>query len=79
MAFWLPKMPDKPYVRLTWFGTNDMNKLAPLYVEPKPDTIIRVFLDFEGLDNPIGLTPQKLSSIPRTGFTLIEWGGLLRE
>lgn len=77
LEFWLSKMPTTPYVRLTWFGTNQMNKLAPLAVEPKPDTMIRVFLDFEGLNELINIPAQKLSHIERHGFTLIEWGGLL--
>ena len=78
MAFWLPKMPKTPFVRLTWFGTNEVNKLAPLSITPKPDTIIRIFLDFQGLSQPITLKPQKLVAIPRQGFTVIEWGGLLQ-
>lgn len=77
MEFWLPKMPNTPYVRLTWFGTEQMNKLAPLSLSVKPDTSIRVFLDFQGLDKPINLKPQKLTHKPRSGFTMIEWGGLL--
>jgi len=55
----------------------EMNNLAPLTVSPKPDTMIRVFLDFEGLDQPVNLIPQKLFAPQRKGFTLIEWGGLL--
>ncbi len=78
MAFWLPKMPKTSYVRLTWFGTKDVNNLAPLTITPKPDTIIRIFLDFQGLNSPITLKPQVLTSIPRQGFTVIEWGGLLK-
>jgi hypothetical protein len=70
-------MPNTPYTRLTWFGTSDMNKLAPLHITPKPDTMIRVFLDFQGLKEPIAIPAQTLSSIPRKGFTVIEWGGLL--
>jgi hypothetical protein len=77
MEFWLPKMPKTPYVRLTWFGTTQMNELAPLSVEPKPDTMIRVFLDFAGLDREISLRPQTLRAPERKGFTLVEWGGLL--
>jgi hypothetical protein len=71
-------MPNTHFVRLTWFGTAAMNQLAPLSISPKPDTLIRVFLDFEGLNQKIDLQPQQLTSAPRTGFTVIEWGGLLR-
>lgn len=77
MEFWQSKLPTTPYVRLTWLTTQDMNNLAPLYVSPKPDTQIRIFLEFEGLDQPITLKPQKLNAPSRNGFTLIEWGGLL--
>ena len=77
MEFWQSKLPTTPYVRLTWLTTQDMNILAPLYVSPKPDTQIRIFLEFEGLEKQISLIPQKLSAPKRHGFTLIEWGGLL--
>lgn len=79
LEFWLPKMPATPYTRLTWFTTDQVNKLAPLVVWPRPDTTIRVFLDFQGLENPITLPAQHLTTIPRRGFTLIEWGGLLKK
>jgi hypothetical protein len=77
MEFWLPKMPTTPYVRLTWFGTRQMDALAPLTVTPKPDSVIRIFLDFQGLEKPVVLPEQKLGHIPRKGFTVVEWGGLL--
>lgn len=78
LDFWLPKMPTTPYVRVTWFGKNQMDQLAPLTVSPKPDTVIRIFIDFEGLNQPIAISPQRLSAPARRGFTVVEWGGLLR-
>jgi hypothetical protein len=80
MNFWSPKLvTNKPYIRLTWFNTPDMNRLAPLNVSPTPRTTIRVFLDFEALDKPYNLPAQKLSAPQRLGFTVVEWGGLLRN
>ncbi len=79
MDFWMPHMPTTPYVRLTWFGTRQMDELAPLTVTPKPDTSIRLFLDFAGLEKSQQLAPQALSAPQRKGFTLVEWGGLLRS
>jgi hypothetical protein len=76
LDFWLPLMPDTPYVRLTWLTLSQMNTLAPLKVSPTPDTTIRVFLDYEGLDNFVNLIPQKFAQPIRKGFTLVEWGGL---
>lgn len=76
IEYWQDILPDKPYVRLTWLTTEQMNQLAPLRISPKPDTVIRVFLDFSGLDKPYNIPKQELNSIPRKGFTVIEWGGL---
>jgi hypothetical protein len=76
--FWLPKMPRTPFTRLTWLTTSEMDTLAPLSVSPKPDTSIRVFLDFEGLNQKVEIAPQTLPRYERKGFTLVEWGGLLK-
>lgn len=79
MTFWSDKIPQTPYVRLTWLTTEQMNNLAPLTITPRPSTLIRVFLDMGGLDKPISLPTQQLSSVKRTGFTVVEWGGLTSE
>jgi hypothetical protein len=77
LEFWLPRLPSTPFVRLTWLDTAAMDRLAPLTVNPPPQTHIRLFLDFQGLDQPLNLTPQTLTAPVRRGFTLVEWGGLL--
>ena len=77
MDFWHSILPKSDYVRLTWLNTKEMDTLAPLIVSPKPDSIIRIFLDAAPAQKDDQLIPQNLTSIPRTGFTLIEWGGLL--
>lgn len=78
LEFWLPKMPTTNYVRLTWLGTREMDVLAPLNISPKPDTMIRVFLDFAGQNSATtNLKPQILTTLPRRGFTVVEWGGQL--
>jgi len=77
LEFWVPKLPTTSYTRLTWLGTREMDQLAPLLITPKPNTQIRIFLEFEGLDHQIDLIPQQLTSRERKGFTVVEWGGLL--
>lgn len=79
LEFWKDHLPTAPYVKLSWFTTEEMNTLAPLRVNPNPKTVIRVFLDAKGLDAPIPLTPQTFTKPERVGFTLVEWGGLLRK
>jgi hypothetical protein len=79
LNFWQPRLPDAPYTRLTWFDTTQMNALAPLRVTPQPQTVLRSFLDFQGLQTPINITPQSFKTPERNGFTLVEWGGQLRS
>ncbi len=79
MEFWTNNLPKTPYIKIAWFTKEQMNELAPLRVNPQPDTVIRVFLEAKGLLSPIDLIPQKLDKIERKGFTLVEWGGLLNK
>lgn len=76
--FWEPRMQGSPYYVIGFYGTQVMNGLAPLTVTPKPDTVIRILMDFRPLNHPVQIKPQTLSAIPRQGFTVIEWGGVLR-
>ncbi len=77
LEFWAERLPTTPYVRLTWLTTPEMEQVAKLTIDPKPDTLIRVFLDFEGLQAPRVLRPQRLSAPERRGFVAVEWGGSL--
>ena len=48
---------------------------AKLEISPVPDTLIRVFMTFKPLDQPVDIEPQTLTAPERTGFTVVEWGG----
>lgn len=77
VEYWHDKLPNKPYIRLSWLTTAQMNQLAPLKISPQPDTVIRTFLDFSGHDAKINIPPQTFTKPERRGFTVTEWGGLL--
>ncbi|MBP6859745.1 MAG: hypothetical protein KBC69_03960 [Candidatus Magasanikbacteria bacterium] len=80
MEFWYPRMQAKPYYFVTFLGTQQMNELAPLTVTPVPDSVVRILMDFTPLDQPYSVEPLYLGTIPqRKGFTVIEWGGVIRK
>jgi hypothetical protein len=79
VAFWEPHMPSEPYTRFSWIGTIGMEQLAKLTITPPPDTLIRAFVDFEGLHEPIAIAPQTIPTYERKGFVATEWGGLLQR
>lgn len=79
LEFWEPRMQGAAYYKIGFYGTNVMNLLAPLSVSEKPDTLIRILMDYEPLDAPVKANPPALPATPeRDGFTVVEWGGVLR-
>jgi len=75
--FWVDKFEDSPYYFFTFLPQYDLDRYAPLTVEPRPDTVIRVFMDYRELDEKIEVKEQKLVTPERRGFTVTEWGGAM--
>ncbi len=76
--FWLPRMQDAPYYFISFVGNRAMDSLAPLAVYPQPDTIIRVLMDFTPLTQPVHVQAPTIQTPLRSGFTVVEWGGVIR-
>jgi len=74
IIYWLPQMQENAYNRIA-FQTDVYEAHAKLSVDPAPDTLIRVFMAWQGLDAPVELPAQTLTAPARTGFTVVEWGG----
>lgn len=74
LIYWLPRMEGNAY-NLISFQTAAYTDSAKLTIDPAPDTLIRVFMAWQGLDRPVGIAPQILNAPARTGFTAVEWGG----
>lgn len=76
--FWVPILKRSRYVRISFLDQATWERAAPLIVTPNPDTVLRVFMDWQPLDAPISIEPQVFASPPaRQGFSVVEWGGLL--
>jgi hypothetical protein len=77
LEFWLPKMVETPYVFVTFADQRAFELAAPLKITPKPDSVLRVFMYFEGLDAPRVVEPLSIRPFVRKGFSVVEWGGVL--
>ncbi len=58
------------------FSINDnIRNTSFLDITPKPETLIRIFMEYshEIPNNPI--KEQELPSLKRRGYTVLEWGG----
>lgn len=78
--FWIPKMKEenKNFYFITFASQNFINKAAPLKISPKPDSMIRVLMDYEGLDEYKEVEELPIVTPKRNGFTVVEWGGMLQ-
>ena len=74
IVYWLPLMQENPY-NLISFQSDVYTQAAKLSVEPAPDTLLRVFMAWKPLEEMAVIPGQELTSAPRTGFTVVEWGG----
>lgn len=74
IIYWLPKMEFNPY-NLISFQQEVYTDNAVLTIEPQPDSLLRVFMAWKALDEPVSVPAQQLTSFERSGFTVVEWGG----
>lgn len=74
ITFWLPQMQNNPY-NLISFQSKAYTDSAVLEISPKPDSILRVFMAYKRLEQPISVPQQTVKPFVHKGFTVIEWGG----
>lgn len=78
MLAWEHRFTDAPYYFITFYDKDFIDYFAPLIISPKPDTVIRILMDYKPLNNPISVKPINIRTPERRGFTVVEWGGLIR-
>ena len=75
IVYWLPQLEKNAYNYIT-FQTEVYENTWKLNVNPTPDTMIRIFMTWYGLENPIEVEEPTLTKGERNGYTLVEWGGV---
>lgn len=75
IIYWLPKLESNKYNFIRFQTEEEINNNMPLEIEPKPDTVIRVVMEFKALEEPIQIQEQNLKTPERTGYIVVEWGG----
>ena len=74
IIYWLPRMEGNAYNLISFQGESYTDG-AVLTIDPMPDSLLRVFMAWKGLDAPVEIAPQELPGFERTGFAAVEWGG----
>jgi hypothetical protein len=58
-------MQDSKYYFINFIQTKDFNKIAPISISPKPDSMMRVFMHLEKLDEKKSVKKQNLIPFDR--------------
>ncbi len=77
IIYWLPKLEANKYNYIRFETKEEIDKDMPLEVSGNPETVIRVLMDYKGLDAPVEVKEQTIVTPERKGFTVVEWGGSL--
>ena len=78
IVYWLPQMQNNQYNLIRFATADEIEQIMPLSFSVRPDTVIRVLMEYTPLDEPVDVPEQNLTPAPeRKGFTAVEWGGML--
>ena len=75
IVYWLPKMEGNKYNYIRFRTEEEINTYMPIEFSSNPDTLIRVYMDFKGLNEKLEIKEQTLFNRNREGYTVVEWGG----
>ena len=75
IVYWLPQMIKNKYNLIHFATKAEYDDKIALDISPKPDSILRVFMVYKGLNSMLSIHEQTLPSFVRHGFTVVEWGG----
>ena len=76
IVYWTPKMQENAYNFIHFkFNEAYARDIAGIEVSPKPDAVLRVFMVYKAIENPIEIQAQQIPDFKREGFTVVEWGG----
>ena len=80
ILYWLPRLEASPWNLIRFEDRAAIDAEMPLAFSTQPDALIRVWMVFKPLGQPVDLPEQVLPEAPiRQGFTAVEWGGMELE
>ena len=72
IVYWLPQMENNEWNLIRFETKAEQDENMPLNITPKPDTVIRVMMDWKAIEEPIDISEQQLTTPERNWFTVVE-------
>ena len=79
IMYWLPILEKNEHNLVYFELTNELQKQNELIITPQPDTLIRIRMHVKQIDKETNIKEQKLTKQERTGYTAVEWGGVIHN
>lgn len=76
--YWSKTLPYSPYYFVGLMDQNSINQLERLEITPKPDSMNRVRVYFEALNEFKEVDEPILKNPEMNGFKVVEWGGMVK-
>jgi len=75
IEYWLPILYKVKWKYIfIWFKlTENLGKETPLFIDPKPDSLLRIFMDYHWLNDFEKVEKPKITTFERKWFTVVEW------
>jgi len=75
ITFWAPRMMIKDRSFIHFLINDNIRNTSFLQITPKPETLIRIFMEYSHSIPDTPIKEQSLPTLQREGYTIIEWGG----
>ncbi len=70
---------EEEYYAIYYLLPDEIEEAVELKISKKPDSLLRAHFYFKPLRKSIVLEEPKVTPFVREGFTVVEWGGILKE
>ena len=83
IEYWKKALPNSPYYFVGIIDQDNVDQIEGLNISPKPDSVNRVRIYFERLDQEKAVEAPVLEtttfSVSETEFKVVEWGGMVKN
>lgn len=76
IMYWLPILEKNEHSLVYFELTEERDSFNKLKISPKPDSLLRMAIHVKKVNGSQNIKEQKLTTFTRTGFTVVEWGGI---
>ncbi len=75
--YWLPILEKNEHSLVYFELTKERDIYSKININPKPDSMLRMAIHVKRVSGYTPIKEEKLETFKRSGFTAVEWGGVM--